>query len=284
MIAKGLKKKGVMLDTEKQESLRRNYKLRFPNPFVTLVMAYDKACFIILLGNGLVAGNMYAVPVGVTSLFGATYGFNEIQIALCFLPFGAGAILSSFATGRLLDRNYKKHALRLGLPVVKNRKQDLKGFSTIERARLEVALPMVCAGMASMIAYGWVLKSQTNLAGPLVLLFFIGVTLTGAFQAMNIMMIDNYPEKAATATAANNLFRCLLGAGATAILGPMLNSWGAGWTYTFFALLWVVFSPALLLLIKYGPEWRQERAEKDQVRKEKKDAAHQEKQSNINEQ
>ena len=125
MIARSLKKKGVKLDLEKQESLRRNYIVRFPNPFATLVMAFDKSCFIILLGNGLVVANMYAIPTGVASLFGATYGFNEIQIALCFLPFGAGAIVSSFIAGRLLNRNYKKHALQLGLPVVKNRRQDL---------------------------------------------------------------------------------------------------------------------------------------------------------------
>jgi MFS family permease len=213
MIARSLKKRGVDLNPEKQESLRRNYKIRFSNPFATLVMAFDKACFIILLGNGLVVANMYIIPVGVTSLFHATYGFNQIQIALCFLPFGAGSIVSSYIAGRLLDRSYKKHALRLGLPVVRNRRQDLGNFP-IKRARRGFGFPMVYAGMAVTIAYGRVLQSKTNLAGPLVLMFFIGVTNMGSYQAMNTLMIDNFPEKAATATAANKLFRCLLGAGA----------------------------------------------------------------------
>jgi hypothetical protein len=43
-----------------------------------------------------------------------------------------------------------------------------------------------------------------------------------------------------------------------------------------------VFSPAFLLLIKYGPEWRREGAEKARGKKEKKEAAHQEKQSRQN--
>lgn len=278
LLARSLKRKGIELDPDKQDSLRRNYKIRVPNPLATLVIAADKEGFIVLLSNGLIIANMYTVLTGITSLFGPIYNFNQLQVSLCFLPFGAGALIGSPMTGRLLDRGYRRHAARLGLTVVKNRRQDISNFP-IELARIQVALPLLSIGVLVSIVYGWVLHFKTSLAGPLVLLFFIGIFTTGGCQAMNALMIDNYPDKAATATAANNLFRCLLGAGATAILGPMLNAWGAGWTYTFLSLVWVAYSPTLLLLVKYGPQWRRERAAKASAKKAKRAAAREEKEA-----
>ena len=263
------KRRGVQLDPAKQEAFRKNYKLVLPNPFATLIMAFEKACIIILVGNGLVVGNMYAVPIGVSELFSLHYGYDQIHVALCYLPFGAGAIAATFIFGKLLDRSYRRHAIRLGLPVVRNRRQDLGNFP-IEQARFDVGLPIIAAGVAVTVAFGWVLAADTNVAGPLVLSFFIGLFTTGAYQVVNTLMVDNFPDRAATATAANNLFQCLMGAAATAALGPMLNAWGAGWTYTFFSLLWVVFSPACFLLIKKGPQWRRERKAKEETKQKKK--------------
>lgn len=49
---------------------------------------------------------------------------------------------------------------------------------------------------------------------------------------MNVLIIDLNYSTAATAVAANDLVRCLLGAGSTALVLPMLNALGRGWTYT----------------------------------------------------
>ena len=269
MIARSLKRKNIVLNHEKQKRLREEYSVRFPNPLDTLIISWERASFIILFGNGLVFAGLYAVLTGVSSLFSDIYHFDEIRIALCFLPFGGGSMISSVIVGRVIDWNYARHARRLGFPVMKNRAQSLENFP-LEKARLEIALPLIWVGALIMIAYGWMLQFRTALAGPLIVLFFSGATMTGVYQALNIMLIDSYPKQAATATAANNLFRCLLGAVATSILGPLLSSWGAGWTYTFAALLWIVFSPALLVLIKYGQKWRKQRAAKEAARQLKK--------------
>ncbi|TVY87505.1 Itaconate transport protein [Lachnellula willkommii] len=260
-MAASRRKQGLTVDPEKQQTLRSNYKLKFPNPLATLAMVGDKVSGIILLGNGLVVGTTYAIPVGVSEIFHEKYNFNQIQIALSMLPFSAGAIISTIIFGRLIDFNYKRHAVRLGVPVVKNRRQDIGDFP-IERARFEVGLPALCLGMAVTIAYGWVLNANVSMAGPLVLLFFIGLSTTGAYQVLSTIMIDNYANQAATATAASNLFRCWMGAALTSAIAPMLHSWGAGWTYTFFALLWAAYSPLCLLLVRNGVRWRRERREK----------------------
>lgn len=67
---------------------------------------------------------------------------------------------------------------------------------------------------------------------------------------------------AAAATASNNLVRCLLGAGATALIDPMLDAMGRGWCFTFIALVMLLMLPLLLVVIRLGPGWRKERQAK----------------------
>ena len=93
------------------------------------------------------------------------------------------------------------------------------------------------------------------------MLFFIGYGIIAAFQIMQILMVDLNPGHAAASTAANNLFRCLLGAGSTAVVIPMIDKMGVGWTYTFAALVWTLFSPLLVWMIRIGPVWRKQKKE-----------------------
>ena len=90
-------------------------------------------------------------------------------------------------------------------------------------------------------------------------------------------MIDMYPGKPATATAATNLTRCLLGAGASAVVIPLSNAIGIGWTCTLASAIWAGLScPVLLLLMKVGPKWRKaDKEKKDAARAEKKEVSKQ---------
>ena len=119
---------------------------------------------------------------------------------------------------------------------VKNRQQDLTNFP-IENTRLKVALPMTYLGAVAMIAYGWVIHFETILAGPLILLAMIGYSIVASYQTTAILLVDIRPGRPTTATAANNLIRCLLYAGASAIIIPMLNALERPWTYTFIAFI-----------------------------------------------
>ena len=113
-----------------------------------------------------------------------------------------------------------------------------------------------------MILYGWALDLRTNLAWPLVILFFTAYGILAAFQVLQILMVDLNDGQAAAAMAANNLFRCLLGAGSTSIVVPMISSIGVGWTYTLAALVCVCFSPLLWILFMVGPRWRRAKRER----------------------
>jgi hypothetical protein len=112
---------------------------------------------------------------------------------------------------------------------------------------MQIALPVLLVGAAAVIGYGWLLGHKVSLAGPIVMLFVLGYCLTASFQSLNILMVDIYPGRAATATAANNVCRCLLGAASSAAIVPLSKAIGYGWAYTVLALLFVVASagPAL---------------------------------------
>ena len=273
-------KAGLTVDSVKQKELRKNYKLRFPNPLSTLVIVVDKESALILLATGLALACFYAIATGASSQFREVYGFNDIQIALIFIPIGVGGLVSAFTIGKAIDWNYRRHAKLNGFPLIKNRAQDLTDFP-IEKARLQIGLPMFYLGAATIFAYGWVMNYRVSVAGPVILLFVIGFALTSAIQALNVLMVDIYPGKAATATAANNLVGCELGAAASAAIVPMTNALERGWSYTLLALIFVGYSPILLVIMKYGMQWRKEKkgkqVEKDGRKQEKQDAKAKEK-------
>lgn len=255
------------LDTTSSSPSRQ--PIRFPNPLSTLKICLEKEAGLLLIYAGIVFAGLATIATGLPSQFHEIYHFNDLQIGLSCIPMGVGSCLAAIVTGRVADWNYRRHAARLGLSVDRTRQQDLKDFP-IEAARLEIALPLIFLASATMIAYGWVLETAQPLAAPLVLLFFIGFAGSGAFSLLSTLLVDVCPESAGRATAANNLVRCFFGAGASAVVGPMLGSLGRGGTYTLVAGVWVVFVPLVLGIMRWGQSWREEKRRRGEVSAEEK--------------
>ncbi|CAD0086413.1 unnamed protein product [Aureobasidium vineae] len=254
-------KAGLHVDEQKQEDLREKYRLRFPNPLSTLVVLTDLESALILIASGLTLSCFYAVSTGASTAFRSVYGFDDMQVALMFIPFGVGGIISAFTTGKAVDWNYRRHAKLNGFPFIKNKQQDMTEFP-LEKARLEVALPLFYLGALTILGYGWVMDKHVSLAGPIILLFIMGYALTAAFQVYNILIVDIYPGKPATASAANNIVRCEMGAATSAAIVPMAKAMGNGWAYTLLAFLLIAYSPALLLTMNSGVRWRRAKKQK----------------------
>jgi multidrug resistance protein len=243
---------------DEQQELASKRKLRIPNPLGTLKVIAQKDAGLLLFYNSLVYTAFYTVISSAPYLFEEIYGFNDLQIGLSFIPFGVGAMIAPMTAGKLMDWNYRRLAKKGGFRIDKKRGDDLRNFP-LEEARLYVAIPMLIIGTLVILCYGWVLQVEPSLAAPLVMHFFMGLCLTGAFNCMSVMLVDYYPLSPATATAANNLVRCLMGAGGTAVITMMIESMGRGWCFTFIAAVIMIFSPILWALLKWGPKWRDER-------------------------
>jgi len=120
--------------------------------------------------------------------------------------------------------------------------------------------------LKSKLVNGWAMESKSSLAGIEASLFFMGLFFSGALNGMNTLIVDTHADRPATAVAANNLFRCLVGAGAAAVAIPWINRLGMGWTAVMIAGIWLIFSPCLWLVLFRGAKWRadleQKKAEK----------------------
>ena len=242
----------------KRQPAREGRKFRFPNPFNALRVACEKDLAMLYFYGTLMYLVFILICATISTEFTEVYHYNDLQIGLCFLPYGLGCCAAAVVQGYVLDWNYRRIAHKIGFAIDYRRGDDLSQFP-IEKARIQPVYPFLIVGIGSVIAYGWVLQAETHLAGPLVLLFVVGLCITGSFSILNTLVVDLYPYAPATAIAANNLVRCLFGAGGTAVIEPMLQVMGRGWTYTFWALILVVFSPILLILSRSGPRFREER-------------------------
>ena len=237
---------------------RRKHRVRIPNPLNTLKIVLEKDVCILLLYNALIYTAFYAVTASLPYLFQQIYGFDELRIGLSFLPFGAGCFLAPLLGGRALDWNFRRVTRRGGFPLDRKRAHSLKDFP-LEHARVPVALPLILVGDAALLCYGWVLQVEAPLAAPLVILFVMGVTLTGSFNVMSVILVDYYPMSPSTATAGNNLVRCWMGAAGSAVIIYMIEGMGRGWCFTFIAAVVLLSSGSLLALMRWGPGWREER-------------------------
>lgn len=260
-------KAGFPPDYAKRDELAKSRRISFPNPLATLNIVREKEAFMILFFAGLVYSGFYAIITGMPSQFQAIYGYSELKVGLMYLPISGGSLIAAFTQGKMIDWNYQRHAKKLGIKVVKSRQQDLTNFP-IEKARMEIAFPMLFLSCICTVGYAWILHFQTNIAGPCIMLLLLGYSLIASTQTVSILIVDINPGQAGSATAALNLVRCLLGAGATAIIVPMTDRLGVGWSYTLVALLYLLLTPMLLVVMKLGPKWRQERMAEIKRKKE----------------
>lgn len=255
---------------------RQRQKIPIPNPFNTLRVLANKDMAMLLFYNAMLYVGFMLITATLSTQFNDIYHYNELVLGLCYLPIGFATMVSSITQGFILDWNYRRTANKLGFKIDKKRGDNLKDFP-IEKVRIQIIVPCIFIGCAVYIGYGWALQAQTHVAVPLVLTFFIGLFVTGSFQVINTLIVDLYPEAPATATAANNLTRCLFGAIATSVIEDMIAGIGRGWSFTLVALIFTVLSPVLLVIQKRGPAWREERRLKMIKRKEKEEAKKSEK-------
>ncbi|OJJ69579.1 hypothetical protein ASPBRDRAFT_130876 [Aspergillus brasiliensis CBS 101740] len=204
-------------------------RLTLPNPLSTLRLLLHRPTGLVLLSNGLLFASYYAVTAGIPSQFKETYQLNDLAIGLVFVPAGVGSLLSTTFSGLLLDWNYRRLQGQIGSPLTQ---ADQHETFPIERARIQICLPLTVLAALSILSYATLMSLATpDFSHALALIFTISFSITAAYNTMNILIVDLYYATPATAMAANNLVRCFLGAAATGLVHPAMVRWGTGWTY-----------------------------------------------------
>lgn len=186
----------------------------------------------------------------LATLFKTTYNMSDLQIGLVYIANGVGCILGTALTGKFLDYDYRR--------IHKGFSGDPQDFP-LERARLRTVWLYAPVQCAAVLVFGWALNKDVNMSVPIICLFFLGWTAISIQSIVSTFLVDIYPDRSASATAALNLVRCLLGAGGTAAVTPCINAIGVGWTFTLFVAIMLACIGLILLQTTRGPSWRAER-------------------------
>lgn len=238
---------------------------RRPNPFASLKILLEKDGGIALAYAALIFAGYFAVLTTLSAQLSERFGYDSVIIGLCYLPIGVGSICSRWANGFLLDFNLRRHASKMGIVIDKHKPKSMDDLP-IHKIRLEVYIPEVYISCALMVGYGWAMEKEAPLAVIEILLFLSGAFFSAGVTCVYVLIIDTHPESAATASAAGNLSRCLISAGATAFATPMINAIGIGWMAVFFAGIWALLSPVLWMVMFYGQKWQKEAEQKKKAK------------------
>ncbi|KAH0272987.1 MFS general substrate transporter, partial [Aureobasidium melanogenum] len=205
---------------------------------ITILMERRPLCAILFVGLFYMVWQM--VVTVLSSVFQATYNMSDLQVGLVYLANGIGCMVGTLTTGRLLDVDYRR---------CKKRYAQLESNFPLEKVRLRMIHiygPLQCI---AVLVFSWVVDNHIHVLVPIICLFFIGWAATSIQSIVSTFLVDLYPDRSASATAALNIVRCLLGAGGTAAVSPAVQAIGIGWTFTIFSALMAL--SVILMSIKH---------------------------------
>lgn len=229
--------------------------------FEPLTFLGEADVFLTLLYGSIVYTVWSMVTSSTSALFEEMYGLNTLEIGLTFLGNGAGCMTGSYTIGYLMDFNYKKtereycqqHNLLAGTRITT---KSHPGFP-IEYARTRNTWWITVIFVICVAVYG--LSLRTHLAVPITLQFMIAYGSTAIFTLNSALVIDLYPGASASATAVNNLMRCLIGAGGVAAVQYIIDALTPLYTFLLLAGIVIISIPLLFVVARWGPGWRHKR-------------------------
>lgn len=198
----------------------------------------------IILGLSLLAtvtyGVLYLLFTTLGDVFRSRYGIVT-NVGLMYFGIGFGQIAGITAFGSVSDAVVKRMA---------------KGGEMKPEYRLPPMVPGAAMIPVGLLLYGWTAQYYVHWFVPLLGNFFIGVGVITVFVPINTYLVDAFPAHAASATAANTVFRSIGGA-LLPLAGPrMYDKLGQGWGNTLLAGISLVMIGMVLLTIKYGEALR----------------------------
>ncbi|KAE8354636.1 major facilitator superfamily domain-containing protein [Aspergillus coremiiformis] len=189
---------------------------------------------------GFLATFNYALLTSVRSIFNPRFHLTTALISgLFYLAPGAGFLVGSIVGGKLSDRTVRKYIARRGFRLPQDRLNS--GLIT-----LFAVLPV------SALIYGWTLQEEKGgMVVPILAAFFAGWGLMGSFNTLNTYVAEAIPDKRSEVIAGKYIIQYIFSAGSSALVVPVINGIGVGWTFT----ICVIFSIIGGLLTMVTSRW-----------------------------
>lgn len=125
----------------------------------------------------------------------------------------------------------------------------------------EYRLPLTIIGGLTLplavTAYGWIAHFRLPVALLLVSVGLMGLTLLVAMVPLSAYIVDACGPYSASALTGVIVSRCLMGTFLPLTAGPLAETFGYGWAFTFLGLVSLVLAPVPMLVFRYGEKWRQ---------------------------
>ncbi|KAL5334196.1 major facilitator superfamily domain-containing protein [Aspergillus crustosus] len=258
--------------------------INIQNTFSPLAYILEKDIAVLLAWGSIAYTAWSMVTSSITTMLVRGFPFlTQWQIGLCFLPNGLGCIAGSLSTGWLLNHSFQRAAARYKTAhAISNNNNNNNNNTTNNdtlinnapsnadfpyiKSRLHL-MPLFAITLAiSLALYGPSFEfndihrhSTANLAAPLILQFIIAFTATAIFSINSTVLIDCFPDLPASATALNNLCRCLLGAAGVSVIQPLIAAVKPMVAFLVVTGVVVLCLPLVWVEWMWGEQWRKER-------------------------
>jgi hypothetical protein len=199
--------------------------------------------FVVSLYIAFVYGTLYLLFTTIPVVFQQTYGWSVGITGLVYICLGIGNLAGWAVITATSDKG-----------VVKRTRAN--GGVFLPEMRLPMSIYFSLFLPITFFWYGWSTYYRTHWIVPVLGLFPFSFGIIGLFLPLTTYLVDCYPMYAASAMAANTVFRSLAGM-LLPLAGPsMYANLGLGWGNSLLGFLCVLMIPVPLLLHRYGGRLR----------------------------
>jgi MFS family permease len=209
----------------------------------TKMLFLSPTVFFISLYLAFAYGTLYLLFTTIPTVFQQTYGWSVGITGLVYICLGVGNVSGWAVITATSDRG-----------VVKRTRANNGVFEPEMRLPLSIYFSFFLP--VTFFWYGWSTYYRTHWIVPVLGLFPFSFGVIGIFLPLMTYLVDSFPVYAASAIAANTVFRSLVGM-LLPLAGPsMYQNLGLGWGNSLLGFICVLMIPVPLLLVKYGGRLR----------------------------
>jgi MFS family permease len=209
----------------------------------TKMLFFSALVFFLSLYVAFTYGVLYLLFTTIPIVFQEQYGWSVGTTGLVYICLGAGNFSGWAVVTLTSDKG-----------VVKRTKANNGVFEPEMRLPLTIYFGFLLP--ITFFWYGWTTYYQTHWIAPILSLFPFSFGIMGLFLPIMTYLVDCYPMYAASAIAANTVFRSLVGA-LLPMAGPaMYAQLGLGWGNSLLGFICVAMIPVPMLIYAYGARLR----------------------------
>ncbi|KAF2836019.1 MFS general substrate transporter [Patellaria atrata CBS 101060] len=205
----------------------RPTKMLFKSPIVFTISLYMAISYAYL----------YILFTTFTKAFEEQYNIGRDLVGLCFVGIGVGQVIGQFHFGYMGNRTATKH-IKLG---------DFK-----PEHRLPEMIPGAIALPIGLFFYAWTIENKVHWIAPIIGSSIFGYGIVLIFMPANTYLIDAFTLYAASAMAANTVFRSIVAAILPLCGLSLYDALGYGWGTSLLGFIATVMIPIPLIFLKYG--------------------------------